>query len=245
LYQQLALKLTAVIQAGVYKIGDRLPAERDLATEYQLSRPTVREALIALEVQGLVEARIGSGVYVKRKAPQQGSPGFDVSAFELTEARLMFEGETAALAATLITDEELDELESLVERIDHENRIPGGNEQADRDFHLLIAKATRNTAVMLQVESLWRQRQSSPECALLLEKARTAKVKPVVAEHTAIIKALRSRVPEKARDAMRAHLSAVMKHLLFQEQLAKNEAGRPVQATKSARRRTRGQVGQR
>jgi GntR family transcriptional regulator, hexuronate regulon transcriptional repressor len=240
LYQQLARSLIATIDSGAYRVGDRLPAERELAVEYDMSRPTVREAIIALEVQGLVEVRVGSGVYVKRKPGEKDATGFNITAFELTEARLMFEGEAAALAATLITDEELDQLDVLVKRIDRENRIAGANDQADRDFHLLIAKATRNSAVMLEVESLWRLRQTSPECALLLEKARTAHVKPVVEEHTAIVKALRTRNPTKARAAMRAHLSAVMEHLLFNtEQRAVDDARRSLQQAKARFGRTR------
>jgi GntR family transcriptional regulator, hexuronate regulon transcriptional repressor len=234
LYQQLARTLIAAIDAGTFKVGDRLPAERELAIEYDMSRPTVREAIIALEVQGLVEVRVGSGVYVKRRPGEKDTTGFNITAFELTEARLMFEGEAAALAATLITDEELDQLDVLVKRIDRENRIAGGNDQADRDFHLLVAKATRNTAVLLEVESLWKLRQTSPECALLLEKARTAHVKPVVEEHTAIVNALRTRNPAKARAAMRAHLSAVMDHLLFNtEQRAMDDARRSLRQTKA------------
>jgi GntR family transcriptional regulator, hexuronate regulon transcriptional repressor len=234
LYQQLARSLIAAIDSGAYQVGDRLPAERELASEYDMSRPTVREAIIALEVQGLVEVRVGSGVYVKRKPGDKDATGFNITAFELTEARLMFEGEAAALAATLITDEELDQLDVLVKRIDRENRIAGASDQADRDFHLLIAKATRNSAVMLEVESLWKLRQTSPECALLLQKARTAEVKPVVEEHTAIVKALRTRNPVKARAAMRAHLSAVMEHLLFNtEQRAIDDARRSLQQTKA------------
>jgi GntR family transcriptional repressor for pyruvate dehydrogenase complex len=234
LYQELARHLIAAIQSGQYKVGERLPAERELAVEYHVSRPTVREAIIALEVQGLVEVRVGSGAYVKRMPGARDEPGFNVTAFELTEARLMFEGEAAALAATMITDEELAQLDALVKRIDRENRVEGGKEQADHEFHRLIATATRNAAVMNMIESLWRLRQTSPECALLLEKARTAQVKPVVAEHSAIVKALRSRDSAKARAAMRAHLSAVMDHLLFTtEEQAVAEARRSVQDAKA------------
>jgi DNA-binding FadR family transcriptional regulator len=240
LYQKLARTLSVAIQSGVYKVGDRLPAERELATEYDVSRPTVREAIIALEVQGLVEVRVGSGAYVKGRAGAQEVPGFDVTAFELTEARLVFEGEAAALAATLITDEELVELDALVKRIERENRTEGTKEQADHDFHMLVAKATRNAAVVLTVESLWRLRQTSPECALLLEKARTAKIRPVIEEHTAVVKALRSRDPAKARTAMRAHLSAVMDHLLFTTEEAAVEAARhSLKQTKARFRRGR------
>src|SRR5690242_1360687 len=234
LYQELARQLMKAIDAGKYKVGERLPAERELAAEYDVSRPTVREAIISLEVQGLVEVRLGTSAYVRRKPSQQDQPGFNVTAFELTEARLSFEGEAAALAATQITDEELDELDALVRRIDRENRSGNGREKADHEFHLLIARATRNAAVLNTIEFLWRVRLTSPECTLLFERARDAHVKPVVAEHTAIVKALRSRNPAKARHAMRAHMNAVMESLLFAtEERAVEAARRSVQQTKA------------
>jgi GntR family transcriptional repressor for pyruvate dehydrogenase complex len=234
LYRELARTLIAGIQSGRFKVGERLPAERELAVEYEVSRSTVREAIIALEVQGLVEVRIGSGAYVKRKPGSGDEPGFTVTAFELTEARIMFEGEAAALAATLITDEELDQLDAVVLRMDRENRSGGGKEEGDHDFHMLIARATRNTAVANTIEMLWRLRSTSPESVLLHEKARRANVKPVIAEHTALVKALRSRNPAKARAAMRAHLTAVMEHLLFAiEERALEAARQSVQQTKA------------
>ncbi|MGI4878026.1 MAG: FadR/GntR family transcriptional regulator [Janthinobacterium lividum] len=215
LYRELARKLLAVLASGQYKVGDRLPAERELAVDYAVSRPTVREAIIALEVQGLVEVRVGSGAYVRRLPGAGDIPGFNITAFELTEARLLFEGEAAALAATQITDAEIAELEALVEQIADENRRVGGTEQADRAFHVAIARATRNTAVLNTIEELWRLRSTSPESALLHAKARTANVKPVVDEHTAVLDALRAHDPAAARAAMHAHLSAVLDSLLF------------------------------
>jgi GntR family transcriptional repressor for pyruvate dehydrogenase complex len=110
----------------------RLPAERELAVRYNVSRPTVREAIIALEVQGLVEVRVGSGAYVVRLPGGDDMPGFNITAFELTEARLLVEGETAALAATQITDEEIAELEELLRAIARENLDPAGSDKADR-----------------------------------------------------------------------------------------------------------------
>lgn len=234
LYQGLARSLIAAIDSGEYKVGERLPAERELAAEYAVSRPTVREAIIALEVQGLVDVRVGSGAYVRRAPGAQHAPGFNVTAFELTEARLLFEGEAAALAATLITDEEIDQLDALVRQIERENRRAGGGERADHDFHLLIARATRNVAIANAIEDLWRVRSTSPECALLLAKARTAQVKPVVEEHSVIVEALRSRDPVRSRRAMREHLHAVMDHLLFTtEERAVEEARRSVGQTRA------------
>ena len=215
LYQDLARRLIDELASGRLAIGDRLPAERELSILYKVSRPTVREAVIALEVQGLVEVRVGSGAYVKRLPGKNDIPGFNLTAFELTEARLLFEGEAAALAATQITPEGLAELESLVEAIARENREPNGTEKADRTFHLAIARATRNAAIYDAIERLWDLRGDSPESALLHAKARFANIKPVVDEHTAVLDALRAHDPVAARAAMRAHLAAVLESLLF------------------------------
>ncbi len=234
LYQELARSLTSDLASERYKVGERLPAERELASGYGVSRPTVREAIIALEVQGFVEVRIGSGAYVKRIPGKDDKPNFNVTAFELTEARLLIEGEAAALAATQITDPELSALERLIADIAAENRTGGGQEDADRAFHLAIARATRNTAIFNTIEELWRLRKTSPESALLHEKARTANIKPVVDEHTAVLIALRARDPAKARAAMRTHLSAVIESLLFAtEEAAIAEARKLVDAKRA------------
>lgn len=235
LYQELARALIADLELGRFQIGDRLPAERELAIEHEVSRPTVREAIIALEVQGLVEVRVGSGTYVKRLPGEQGSPGFDITAFELTEARLLFEGEAAALAAAQITDEELAELELRVAEIALENQSDDGTEEADREFHMTIARATRNAAVVRTIEELWRIRATSPESALLHAKARSANIKPAVDEHSAILDALRSRDPAAARTAMRTHLSAVLDSLLFATEEKAIEEARKAAAAKRQR----------
>lgn len=215
LYQDLAKQLVEDLAAGKYPVGTRLPAERELAAQYGVSRPTVREAVIALEVQGLVEVRIGSGAHVLRLPGKDEIPGFDISAFELTEARLLFEGEAAALAANQITDAELEGIEAIIQVIARESGDPRAAEQADRDFHLAIARATRNAAVHDAIEQLWDLRDKSPEAALLHEKARNAHGSPVVEEHMAVLRALQQRDPAAARAAMRAHLAAVLDALLF------------------------------
>jgi DNA-binding transcriptional regulator YhcF (GntR family) len=102
LYQQIARTIAAAVEDGRYAPGDKLPSERELADDFGVSRPTIRDAMIALEFQGLVEARQGSGVYVKA-APQisEDASERDVSALELAEARRLFEGEACALAAAM------------------------------------------------------------------------------------------------------------------------------------------------
>lgn len=235
LYQELARKLMGELASGRYAEGDRLPAERELAAEYDVSRPTVREAIIALEVQGLVEVKVGSGAYVRRLPGKEEVPGFNITGFELTEARLLFEGEAAALAAIQISDEELADLEGLVRDIARENLGAGGTEEADRAFHLAIARATRNNAIYDSIEHLWELRRTSPESAQLHALARTANIKPVVDEHTAILEALRARDGNAARAAMRTHLSAVLDSLLFATEAKAVEEARKAVAAKRQR----------
>ncbi len=234
-YQYVADQLTRAIREGDFVAGQRLPSERDLAERFQVSRPTIREALIALDIQGLVEARQGSGLYVKTAALARQAPELDIGAFELTEARRLFEGEAAALAAALITDAEIRELEGIVTEIRDENRrrVPG--EQADRSFHLTIAKATRNSAILGVIEQLWDMRYKSPLCMNMLERARRVGVQPRVDEHERILEALRARDSKAARKAMRDHLERVIAGLLKATEVEALERARSeVEATRQS-----------
>src|SRR6516165_1395491 len=93
LYRQIADQIAALIEKGEYAAGARLPPERDLARQLGVSRPSVRAALIALEVEGYVEVRVGSGVYVR--GPRDGAGHVVLSAesgpFELIRARSLVE----------------------------------------------------------------------------------------------------------------------------------------------------------
>lgn len=217
LYQQVAGAIASAITDGQYPIGSRLPSERDLAEEFGVSRPTVREAMIALEIRGLVEARHGSGIYVMEGAEAGAPPlDLDIGAFELTEARRLFEGEACALAASVITDEELAELETILADMVGENSLATSiGEQADRRFHLTIARATRNTAIFMVVETLWDIRYRSPLCAAMLTRARQVGVRPLIEDHREILDALIQRDPAAARQVMRAHLGRVIDGLLI------------------------------
>src|SRR5664279_116313 len=108
LYRQIADQIRTLIRSGEFPAGSRLPPERDLAKQLGVSRPSVREALIALEVEGLVEVRIGSGIYVLGPSRRVAVPGAAANdggseatagPFELLRARYVVEGECAALAA--------------------------------------------------------------------------------------------------------------------------------------------------
>lgn len=228
LYERVSDDLSAQIASGAYTIGQRLPAERVLALTYSVSRPTVREAIIALELDGLVEVRMGSGVYVTSITPRGGKAAeADVGPFELLEARRAIEGEACALAAVRITDAELDALTALIGEMHDENgRDIDRSEDADRRFHALIAEATQNSPMVTAVEALWDARARSPQYKLLSDKAHAAGVIPRIDEHSVIVEALRTRDPERARSAMRGHLTRVLESIMEATEVHEMEQAR-------------------
>jgi GntR family transcriptional repressor for pyruvate dehydrogenase complex len=214
LYRRLADSIAAEIEAGRYAVGERLPTERELAEHYGVSRPTLREALIALEMLGMIEARHGLGIYVTRaQLPLTASAyDFEIGAFELIEARRLFEGEAAALAAATIDDEALAELERLLALMADEDELKG--EDADKEFHMVIARATGNGAIIATIENLWELRNRSPLARNILTRARGMGLEPRIAEHRRVLEALKAHDPVAARQAMRDHLERVIEHLL-------------------------------
>jgi GntR family hexuronate regulon transcriptional repressor len=234
LYQQVAASIEQAIAEGRYHPGQRLASERDMAEELGVSRPTLRRAVISLEMRGLLESRQGSGVYVRKTTGAASAPprDLDIGAFDQAEARRLFEGEVAALAATLITDEELAYLESLVVEMNNENATKEQSELADRQFHATIARATRNSAVVRVIENTWDLRYKSPLCMQMLERARDVRRRPLNDEHQEIIDSLRTRDPKAARAAMQAHLGGLIENLLLTAELQEMEQTRARLAAK-------------
>jgi len=227
LYQRVAKAIAAAIADGQYAIGSRLPGERELAENFSVSRPTVREAMIALEIYGLVEARHGSGLYVIGKpAPDSEPAELDVGAFELVEARILFEGEAAAVAALTIDDELLGELDQTLAAMAALDPASSEAIQADRRFHTLIAEATGNAVIVSVVETLWAMRERSPLSAHIFAEARREGVNPRVEEHRLIVDALRARDPHRARGMMRQHLRRVVEDLLAATEVKEMERAR-------------------
>jgi GntR family hexuronate regulon transcriptional repressor len=194
----------------------------------------VRRAVIALEMRGLLESRQGSGVYVRKTSVAAPAPprDLDIGAFDQAEARRLFEGEVAALAATLITDEELAYLESLVVEMNNEKATKEQSELADRQFHTTIARATRNSAIVRVVENTWDLRYKSPLCMQMLERAREVRRRPLNDEHQDIVESLRTRDPKAARTAMQTHLGGLIENLLLTAELQELEQTRERLASK-------------
>ena len=219
LYQSIAREIQAQIESGAFPVGSRLPGERELAEKFDVSRVTIREAEIALEALGLISIKTGSGVYVRARPDAGSSPLPDVSAFELTAARAVIEAEAAALAAANITESGVKELEALVETMAatpaHASEAA---EEADKQFHLTIARISGNPVVEFFVQSLWRMRTELPRVRKVYVSVCTKDARARTDEHSAILDALRLRDPTAARIAMRDHF-----HRLFEALLSAQE----------------------
>jgi DNA-binding FadR family transcriptional regulator len=238
LYEHIARKLAKAIADGDHDVGDRLPSERELAQQFDVSRPTVREAIIALELDGLVDVRLGSGVYVLNRRPPAGKEGVkDIGPFELLEARRAIEGEAAALAALRIDAAQIDQLCALIDEMRDDNRHNEilMSEDADRRFHELIAASTQNSAIIAAVQMLWDARARSPQSHRLDDKGRASGLKPPIEEHAQIVRALKRRDPEAARAAMHKHLTRVIEGLLKATEVAEIKRARALAAEKRQR----------
>ena len=211
MFWNIADKIEELIQSGQYAPGSRLPPERELAEKFGVSRPTIREAIIALEVMQLVEVKTSSGVYVLNKSVKDSSASeSSISAFELTQARALIEGEAAALAAKTITPEELAKIEQTL--VAMEAGIDA--DQADRDFHYLISAATRNNAMLNTIKQFWAIRDSQPEIKLAYQSICKQSDYVRSEEHRAIFNALKEGDSQAARTAMHAHFNRLINSLI-------------------------------
>lgn len=209
LYRQIADQIGLLISKGEYGPGARLPPERDLARQLGVSRPSVREALIALEVEGLLDVRVGSGIYVTQagKRRRHDTLQGDSGPFEVIRARWLIESECAALAAKNANPEQLAAIRGAHARMIKESKHDHNPLDADRLFHLRVAEASGNSAMVLVVQTLWDQRMG-PLYRRLERKLEYPKMAAeTVREHSAVMTAIVRHDPRAARGAMRQHMT--------------------------------------
>jgi DNA-binding FadR family transcriptional regulator len=224
LYRTVLDRLLKLIDAGEYPAGGRLPPERELAERFDVSRPTIREAIIALEVLGRVQVKTGSGVYVLEHRPRGGNGYDEISPFELTEARALIEGEAVALAAAHITPEELLELERSLHEMAQENEegdLASGD--ADRKFHHIISEATRNKMIISITDQLWHVRNNAPNVFQAYKAICEQDGQRRVDEHREIYEALAKRDAKAARAAMHEHFARILNKLIATSEAEKYE----------------------
>lgn len=214
LYRQIAEQLRKLISAGEWAVGARLPAERDLARQLGVSRPSVREALIAMEVEGWVEVRTGSGVYVldRSKTPSPANDrGAQISPdewgpLELIRARRVVEGEVAAMAATQAKRKHIDAMEKALAsmKLDADRGVLPL--EGDRAFHTAIVESCGNVVLIETIQRFWDSRRGPLFERLGGHFETVDSWRSAITEHQAIFDAVRNRDPDAARVAMHAHM---------------------------------------
>lgn len=213
LYEQIVEQIEQSVQRGDLKAGDQLPAERELAEQFGVSRTAVREAVKALREKGLVEAYPGKGTFITsgssnpmRQSLDRMMKSANVDAkSSLVEVREILEPEIAALAAARATEENLNSLREAVAVMDAAKRDPDAYIEADLDFHLELAEAASNPLILSLIDSivgvLREQRMRIFEVEGGPDRGQY--------HHKKILEAMERRDAEGAREAMRAHLRQV------------------------------------
>lgn len=210
-YLQIAQNLVDEINSGKFSVGDRLPPERELSTTLGVSRTTVREALLALEIMRFVEIRVGSGVFVlpeNLRDPDRGDliASDEVGPWEVLEARRMVEGKSAFCAAMRIDDSTLEAIDkTILEMETHLLDIPKFD-QADADFHALVARAAGNGVIESYVAHLWSMRDNSLWQSWYDQTRKVENRRQSIKDHRAIYNALKRKLPDVAQTAMEAHM---------------------------------------
>ncbi|MCE4557891.1 FadR/GntR family transcriptional regulator [Pelomonas cellulosilytica] len=209
-YQVVADRIRALIDNEGRQPGSRLPPERELAVQLGVSRPSLREALIALEIDGRVEIRGGSGVYVCAATnPADGeTPSLGDSPAELMDARVVLESAIMTLAAARVTQPGLQRVADALAAMHAEVAQGRSPVDADRRFHAGVAEMTGNPVLVSLVTALFDGRHS-PISSRMRQGAESAGAwQAALAEHEAILMALEARDPYAATAAMCAHLQA-------------------------------------
>lgn len=210
-YEEIREYIREMIRKGELREGDKLPAERKLSQKFLVSRNSVREAIRALAEMGIVESRHGDGTYVCNFSQSdwvhlnRAVRDREKRLGEIFQFRRILEPQIAALAARHVTRKEIDRLKVLV--FEQERRIMEGEDDSDVDaeFHLTLARATKNTVIVDVIQTLDHVLNESRSASLQSEERRRASLRT----HILIVDALEKHDPERAMDMMDLHLTEV------------------------------------
>jgi DNA-binding FadR family transcriptional regulator len=215
LYRRIADQIREGIQAGKWALGSRLPPERDLAPLLGVSRPSLREALIALEVEGLIAVRTGSGIYVQ--ATSGSGPGAGVEAraewgpLEVMRARQVIEVEVAALAAQNARSAEIARMRDAIQLMRDDVAQHQAPRRGDEAFHLAIASACGNDVLTEMVEQTWAARDGAMFARFGDHFEHPVAWQHAIAEHDHVLSAIETGDAAGARRAMRQHIKQAIR----------------------------------
>lgn len=213
LYEQIVQQIEQSILKGALKEGDQLPAERELAQQFGVSRTAVREAVKALREKGLVEAFPGRGTFITNGTSQAIRQSLDLmirigqpeGSLHLAEVRAILEPEIAALAATRIEDQHLAMMREAFGVMNGALKDPDAYIEADLDFHLALAEAAANPLILSLLDSIVGLLREQRSRIFIVEGG------PERGQfhHQRILEAVEARDAQRSRLAMREHLEQV------------------------------------
>ena len=220
IYEQIVDQIGQLVAGGQLKPGDRLPSERELVERFQVSRASIREAISALEMMGLIEVRSGEGTYIREVnidsvvAPLAWMLFIEKdSDLELYEARKVLEVQAAGLAAERAEEDEISDMFKALEimRIDLQKQLLG--EEADHHFHYAIAKATHNKILFRLMNTISDTMQKTLKSSRSKLYEDTSSPERLYHEHLLIYEAIKNHDAESAQKLMLAHLVGVENRL--------------------------------
>ncbi|GHF33058.1 GntR family transcriptional repressor for pyruvate dehydrogenase complex [Amycolatopsis bartoniae] len=209
LYEQVVAQLRAYADAAGLRKGDRLPSERDLAERLQISRASLKQAIVVLEVQGLVEIRHGGGTYLRTDSlhpePVERLVERRRRLPDVLDAREAVETKLAELAARRRTEADLEEIDAALAAMHAEIERGAPGEDGDRRFHAAVTAAAHSelladfmTRIAGQIAETRHESLQQPD-----------RPQQSLAQHAEIADAIRAGNPEAAVEAMRTHLDSV------------------------------------
>ena len=235
IHEEVVSQVHELIKEGRFKAGDQLPSERELAETFKVSRTSVREALRALETQGLVISKTGMGNFVadlpieSLVAPLARMLIEEKNALaDVFELRKLIEPQIASLAAERASAEDVERMKLLLKKQREQVERGATGVDADTEFHFAIGRATQNHAIEKLVSGLLDVLSHSREESLQTSGRRQASID----SHLAIVAAIEKHNQAKAREAMRHHIEQVEQNVLLskQEQSAVSDMKRQIDA---------------
>lgn len=224
-YQLVLQQLRQLVAEGVLKPGDRLPPERELASQLQVSRTSTREALRALEIQGLLQIRPRGGTFIRQTDVQALIDALDhlldgdstSSVLEMLEVRRILESECAAIAARRRTSHDLSGMEESIKDMErYENDEEQGLE-ADLRFHFFVARATGNSALIGLMNALGAKMKETIRATRRSRFSVPGRFLETLEEHMEIYASIRNRNSVRARKLMKKHITNVRDEMFRQK----------------------------
>ena len=217
LYQEVAARLEAMMRSENYRSGSRLPPERELVKRLGVSRQTVREALLALEIAKIVEIKIGSGVFVRDRRPNI-APSLmlppEPGPAEVLEIRRVIEGESVYRATMRADDTQLEELTTIVKQTSKTVEDYDAYNVLDRRLHVMIAECSGNSLIAPYVDHLWDFRKGPLWNTWYLGSRSVEHRRRSATDHREIVSFMRQRQPDEARIAMLAHIDRLVQRFM-------------------------------